>query len=143
VRKLILSSPSPRATETFTTGRPHNPRVASTSGGDGKDLDEFALDTVKMFARDSEAAGYRLSQRRLDGGGARWWRCSMVEVLDGGGAAALLVPRRHDNREQRERAGRLRFRRGGQFYSSRFQTGRLAARARLASIKRCKRRNIL
>jgi transaldolase len=26
----------------------------------GKDLDEFALDTVKMFARDSEAAGYRL-----------------------------------------------------------------------------------
>ena len=26
----------------------------------GKNLDEFALDTVKMFARDSEAAGYRL-----------------------------------------------------------------------------------
>ncbi len=26
----------------------------------GKDLEEFALDTVKMFARDSEAAGYRL-----------------------------------------------------------------------------------
>jgi hypothetical protein len=26
----------------------------------GKDLDEFALDTVKMFARDSDASGYRL-----------------------------------------------------------------------------------
>lgn len=26
----------------------------------GKNLDEFALETVKMFARDSEAAGYRL-----------------------------------------------------------------------------------
>lgn len=26
----------------------------------GKDLDEFALDTVQMFARDSELAGYRL-----------------------------------------------------------------------------------
>jgi len=26
----------------------------------GKDLDEFALDTVKMFASDSEAAGYRV-----------------------------------------------------------------------------------
>lgn len=26
----------------------------------GKNLDEFALDTVKMFAKDSEAAGYRL-----------------------------------------------------------------------------------
>jgi hypothetical protein len=26
----------------------------------GKNHDEYALDTVKMFARDSEAAGYRL-----------------------------------------------------------------------------------
>jgi transaldolase len=26
----------------------------------GKNLDEFALETVKMFALDSEAAGYRL-----------------------------------------------------------------------------------
>ena len=26
----------------------------------GKNLDEFALDTVKMFHRDAQAAGYRL-----------------------------------------------------------------------------------
>jgi transaldolase len=26
----------------------------------GKDLDEYSLDTVKMFYRDAEAAGYHL-----------------------------------------------------------------------------------
>jgi hypothetical protein len=36
-----------------------------------------------------------------------------TEVLDGGGNASLLVPRRNDNPEQRERSGSLGFRRGG------------------------------
>ncbi len=29
----------------------------------GRDLDEFSLDTVKMFHRDADAAGYRLELR--------------------------------------------------------------------------------
>ena len=38
-----------------------------------------------------------------------------VEVLDGGGDAALLIPHGDDNREQRERSGRLGFRSAGHF----------------------------
>ena len=38
-----------------------------------------------------------------------------VQVLDGGGDAALLIPRGDDNREQRERSGRLDFRSAGHF----------------------------
>ena len=29
----------------------------------GRDLDEFSLDTVRMFHRDAEAAGYTLARR--------------------------------------------------------------------------------
>jgi hypothetical protein len=49
-----------------------------------------------------------------------------VEMLDGGSNATLLVPRRDDNREQRERSSGLGFRRVGHFYSFSIQTGRPA-----------------
>jgi hypothetical protein len=38
-----------------------------------------------------------------------------VQMLDGGSNAALLVPRRDDNREQLERSHGLGFRRVGHF----------------------------
>lgn len=53
-----------------------------------------------------------------------------VQVLDAGGDAALLVPRRHDNRDPLERSGGLEFKRSGAFLL--IQTGMPAARARLA-----------
>ena len=44
-------------------------------------------------------------------------------MLEGGGNAALLIPRGHDNREQRERSSRIDFSKSGHFSISNEEVG--------------------